>query len=449
MATAKGTQRFLERALAKGLLHPGNVRPLGPDLHVASVGFGGYRVGGGELEPMHALAIKAAMRTGMNLLDTSTHYAAPSRLDDGRTPGRSLNGDVKPHGASERLIGRVIHEACEAGETQRDELVVVTKIGHVARGEPPPPGAVAVGAGSLEGPAADDWHSLDPEFLKAEAHGSKERLGFAPDFMLLHNPEYLLTSRLLQRVPIADAWDEMYETLERAFVVLEDLCDEGTIASGYGVSSNFLSCMFSTTGRSNVYEALALGRVVDAASAAAKAKAKPRHRFQIAQLPLNAFENGAVLGRGEIVPEAAEGDCSLAAKLGVSVVTNRPINALPMPGVSSGDWGRNGASHLKLRESQPMGSTESLVKKVLVGAVGSSTLQSQSRSAPLQQLALHLAASSPSVTCSLIGASSERYLEDVAAVLRAEPLLFDQVLRAYGTVRAAAEELGCEHRGLW
>ena len=31
----------------------------------------------------------------------------------------------------------------------------------------------------------------------------------------------------------------------------------------------------------------------------------------------------------------AEGDCSVAERLGVSLLTNRPINALPMPGITN------------------------------------------------------------------------------------------------------------------
>ena len=45
------------------------------------------------------------------------------------------------------------------------------------------------------------------------------------------------------------------------------------------------------------YESLVLDRVVDAAASAARAEGLEKHRFQVAQLPLNAFENGAVLGR--------------------------------------------------------------------------------------------------------------------------------------------------------
>eukprot|EP00440_Ansanella_granifera_P050391 gb/GFBE01054612.1/.p1 GENE.gb/GFBE01054612.1/~~gb/GFBE01054612.1/.p1 ORF type:complete len:439 (+),score=84.49 gb/GFBE01054612.1/:1-1317(+) len=438
MASAEGTRRFLQRAVERGLLHSSNVRQLGPSLSCSAIGFGSYRVGGGEHEPAHAAAIRSALRAGVNLIDTSTHYSAGSKGND---------APVALHGASERLVGRVVAEALEAGEAARDELVICTKVGHVPRGAATPPGAVAVGGASQrgEGNVSDDWHSMDPAFVADEVLASKERLGLAPDFVLLHNPDFLLAARLLEKVPIADAWDEMYETLLKSFRQLEKLCNEGAIASGYGVSSNFLSCMFSTTGRSNVYEALALDRVVEVAAAAARLEGVGEHRFRIAQLPLNAFESGAVLGRGAVVPEAAEGDCLLAPKLGVSVVTNRPINSLPIPGVGHGDWGRGGASHLPLRDEKPMGTMQSLLKRVLVEA-----LQIEADSAPsLQCLALRLSASAPGVACSLTGARRESYVADVSEVLRSAPFSEEQVRRAMLAVRSAAEELGCQKRGLW
>eukprot|EP00913_Durusdinium_trenchii_P011385 g10696.t1 len=200
-------------------------------------------------------------------------------------------------------------------------------------------------------------------------------------------------------VPIADAWDEMYGALFEAFKTLERLCDEGIISCGYGVSSNFLSCLFSVTGLPNLYESLVLDRVLDAAQAAAQA--------ENCQSCRNAWENGAVLGR----EAQAEGDCFMATRLGISLLTNRPINALPIPGVSSGDWGRND-KHLQLREAKPMGTTESLLKRVLTEALG--------EEAPLQQLALRLALSAPGSACTLNGAHRWNYLDDLEEVLTKE-----------------------------
>lgn len=319
---------------------------------------------------------------------------------------------------------------------------------HAERGVEPPGG---VQVGGRQGGGLD-WHSIDPGFIESEVRACRERIGGPIDYVMLHNPEYFLSAQMQRRVPIADAWDEMYERLERTFRTLEQLCDEGIISKegGYGVSGNFLSCMFSTSGSGNVYEALCLDRVVDAAAAAAggaAAEGQIAHRFRMAQFPLNALENGAVLGRANVVPEAAEGDCEVAAKLGVAVLVNRPLNALPLPGVSSGDWGRNGAEHLKLREAKPMGAVEALFQRVLSEALAAESSESTSGGGvPFQQLALQIAMSGPSVSCCLNGMRAEGYVNDAAAVLQKAPLSVAAVERAMKSARMAAEELGCDHR---
>ncbi|CAK0819664.1 unnamed protein product, partial [Prorocentrum cordatum] len=431
MATIEGTARLLRRAVERGALHPANVRALGDSrLSCAALGFGAYRVGGGD-ETAHHGALSAALRAGVNLVDTSSHYSA-----GGGKPGGG-------HGASERLVRRVLADAAEAGQVCREGVVICTKLGHVERGaEPPPESVVIAQQGDVHG---EDWHSIDPGFVEAEVRASGERLGTPPDFVLLHNPEYFLSAQLVKRVPIADAWDEMYDRLERAFGALEALCDEGAIGHGYGVSGNFLSCLFSTTGRPNLYEALALDRVVDAAARAARRRGGSGHRLRLAQLPLNVFESGAVLGRGAAVPEAAGGDCAAAAGLKVALMSNRPLNALPMPGVSAGDWGRS-ASHLRLRDARPMGAVESLLRRVLSEALAEG---GGGDALPLQQLSLRLSLSAPSVACCLNGMHDARYVQDAAAVLQAAPFSAEQTVRALQAARSAAEELGCERRGLW
>jgi len=441
MATPSGTARFLRNAASRGLLHPCNIRTLGrppandQQLSVSAVGFGAYRVGGGAQEPQHMAALRAAFRSGVNVVDTSSHYSAGSD-----------SGGV--HGASEQFIGRAVAEAVEAGEVEREGLVLCTKLGHAAMGVAKPPGAIEIGPRGSRPPGQEAWHSIDPAFVEEEVNASKQRLGTSPDFVLLHNPEYFLSAKLQERMPIADAWDEMYAQLVPAFEAMEKLCDSGVIAHGYGVSANFLSCIFSTTGHSNVYEALVLDRVLDCAAAAAKRVGRSEgHRLRMVQLPLNPVENGAVLGRGGVVPEATDGDCQVAAKLGLPVITNRPLNSLPLPGVSSGDWGRNGATHMQLRDVKPMGTIESLLRRVLFDSLSEGA--GDQPPVPLQQMALQLALSSPGVSCSLLGMRTEKYVEDAAAVLQAPPLHTEQVVKAYTAVREAAKELGCQNRGLW
>jgi aryl-alcohol dehydrogenase-like predicted oxidoreductase len=435
MATAEGTQRFLRRAVERGFLHSSNVRPFGrTHLECSALGFGGYRVGGGKQEAQHSQAIRAALRAGVNLLDTSSHYSAGSATSD-------FKGH---HGASENLIGRVIAEAIAAGDVARDELIVCTKVGHVARGSTPPQGSVAVNVQAASQGGGDDWHSIEPGFVEAEVRASLDRLGTPPDFVLLHNPEYFLSGQMLQQVKIAEAWDEMYERLTATFSVMERLCDEGVIASGYGVSANFLSCSFSTTGRPNLYEALAVDRVASAAADAAGGK--EQHRLRLVQLPLNAIEGGAVVGRGKIMAEAAEGDSMVADRLGLAVVTNRPLQGIPVPGISLGDWGRQGPSHLQLRDKTPMGTIEALLKRVILEAVGH---EPSPMPQSFQQMALRLALSGPSVASTLCGMRSEGYVDDASAVLREAPFSAEQVSKALLAARTAIQEVGGETRRYW
>lgn len=104
--------------------------------------------------------------------------------------------DTSSHYENESFLGPVLGES-----SLREEFILCTKVGHV-RGEPPK-GAVPI--------KGDDWHCIEPSFVEAEVRACKERLGTVPDIVFLHNPEYMLSARLKQQVPIADAWDEMYQ----------------------------------------------------------------------------------------------------------------------------------------------------------------------------------------------------------------------------------------------
>jgi len=160
-------------------------------------------------------------------------------------------------------------------------------------------------------------------------------------------------------------------------------------------------------------------------------------------MPLTAVEGGAVLGRGKVMPEAADGDCTVAERCGLATITNRPLRGIPIPGAASGDWGRKGAEHLQFLEKKPMGVTEALLKRVILEATGSESTM------PFQQLALRLALSTPIVSSSLCGIRSERYVEDASAVLREAPFSAEQVSRALVASRHALEELGGESRRFW
>eukprot|EP00971_Amphidinium_carterae_P206755 4102380-Amphidinium_carterae.1 len=76
MATVDGTRRFLARAVQRGAVSPGNVRlmPLNAPstgLSCSALGYGAYRIGGGQDAAAHLRSVRAAISAGVNLLDTS------------------------------------------------------------------------------------------------------------------------------------------------------------------------------------------------------------------------------------------------------------------------------------------------------------------------------------------------------------------------------------------
>jgi len=290
-ATAQGTARYASRFA--GHSHS----PLGATgLTVSRLGFGGYRTHDRSAE--HRAALSKALRSGINLIDTSTNYF---------------------DGASERLIGGVLRELIDAGELSRDEILVVSKIGYVQ-------GATYELARERESRGASFpemvmyeqglWHCIHPDFLKDQLQRSLDRLELETlDFCLLHNPEYFLSDAARSGLPLERARDEFYGRLQAAFAYLESRVAEGRLV-GYGVSSNTLVAPAADG------DATSLTRMLAAAREAGGAD----HHFHVIQLPLNLLESGAVFERKEN-PDGKQTVLEAAESAGIAVLVNRPLNA--------------------------------------------------------------------------------------------------------------------------
>jgi hypothetical protein len=290
-ATAEGTSRYASRSRFAST----GYGPLGrTGLTVSHVGFGGYRVDDDNEE--HRRALRAALAGGANVVDTSTNYT---------------------DGGSERLIGRVVSALVREGGLQRDEVVIVSKIGYVqgtnlerARqrdkdGRPSP---------EMVHYADDVWHCIHPEFLADQLPASLERLQLEIlDVCLLHNPEYYLSdAHERSHGTLERRREEFYRRLREAFAFLEGEASAGRIRC-YGISSN--TCARPETDP----EAISLERMLEAAREAGG----DGHRFRVLQLPMNLLEFGpehrAVLER--------------AAASGLGVLVNRPLNAMAGQGM--------------------------------------------------------------------------------------------------------------------
>ncbi|PYQ24265.1 MAG: hypothetical protein DMF81_06030, partial [Acidobacteria bacterium] len=294
-ATAEATSAYARRQRAGET----GYGPLGRTGATCSrIGFGGYRVD--DETPEHREALRRALLSGSNLIDTSTNYT---------------------DGGSERLVGEVVADLVRQGRLRREEVIVVSKIGYVqganlelARSREtqgrPFPEMVKYGEGV--------WHCMHPEFLADQLPRSLARLQLETlDACLLHNPEYYLSdAHERSDGALERRREEFYRRLQEAFVFLEAEAAGGRIRV-YGVSSN------TCTRPAGDPEFTSLTRMLVAAEAAGGAG----HHFRVLQLPLNLIESGAALEKNN----GADLDRTVlesAAERGIAVLVNRPLNAI-------------------------------------------------------------------------------------------------------------------------
>jgi len=304
-ATSQGTAAYASRMMARdgesNFVHA--FTTLGTTgLTTTRIGFGTYRVDLRNAEYRDAL--KKALRTSCNLIDTSTNY---------------MDGD------SERLVGSVLAELATSGEIRRDELIVVSKIGYV-QGENlklaesretsgrPYPEVVKYGDGI--------WHCIHPEFLADQLMLSLDRLGLATlDLCLLHNPEYYFSeAKHRGETDLEKLRTDFYARLERAFTYFESQISEGRLQY-YGVSSN------TVASPSDDPEATSLERMIQAAKTAAQLVGSANHHFQVLQCPMNLLESGPAL-TANTGPTHAQTVLEHAQQNQIAILVNRPLNAM-------------------------------------------------------------------------------------------------------------------------
>lgn len=288
-ATLEGTQAYAQD-------HPEiDYRPLDETgLLVSPAGFGGYRVDVSRDD--HGEALRHALLSGVNLVDTSSNYAG---------------------GGSEELVGAVLHRLDDEWRVPRQAVVVVSKGGYL-QGENyklsqqrkeegrPFPDLVEYAEG-LE-------HCIHPEFLDDQLSRSLRRLQMeALDVYLLHNPEYYLNWAWKAGVELEEARAEYYRRIELAFHHLESEVEAGRIRR-YGISSNTFP---SSPG---ALDHTSLARVWEIAESIAA-----DHHFRVIQLPLNLLETEGVTEPNQPDEQSVIG---FARDHGLGVLINRPLNAI-------------------------------------------------------------------------------------------------------------------------
>lgn len=262
---------------------------------VSQAGFGCYRIALGNND--HEQALEYALRSGINLIDTSTNYA---------------------DGASEELVGTVVNRVAARYDIQRENLTIVTKVGYIQgtnytlakeREEMgiPFPEVVKYGKGL--------WHCIHPDFIDDQITRSLERLqtGYI-DVLLLHNPEYFLTWAQKKQCCSREARAEFYRRIEQAFRHLEEEVQRGRIRS-YGISSN------TFPQPSHAPDFCSLETVWNIAQSLT-----PNNHFSLIQLPINLVERTAATERNQ--NNNTQTALEFAKEKQLVVLTNRPLNAM-------------------------------------------------------------------------------------------------------------------------
>jgi aryl-alcohol dehydrogenase-like predicted oxidoreductase len=244
-------------------------------LTVSNIGIGTYL---GEMDAAtdssYTEAVRGGLTAGVNFIDTSLNYR---------------------NQRSERSIGAALWQAVEAGEAQREEIVISTKAGYLV------PDALPKGILSANDIVAG-MHSMAPAFLRDQLNRSRANLGLdAIDVFYLHNPEtqlaYISQTEFLGRIRLA-------------FEYLESAVADGWIHY-YGTAT-----WGGYRHREPSPEALPLEDL----AAIAREIGGQAHHFRFIQLPFNLAMPEAFSNRvnGENVLE-------VAARLGISVVASASL----------------------------------------------------------------------------------------------------------------------------
>jgi aryl-alcohol dehydrogenase-like predicted oxidoreductase len=296
-ATSTGTARFRDRFPL--LANSGHFRqPQAPgvnELGLSSIGVGTYL---GETDAASDLSytqsVLQALRSGINVLDTAINYR---------------------HQRSERNIGSAINQLVDAGELQRDEILVCTKAGYLPFDNELPADQrdylrkeyVETGV-APSGEIAGGMHCMAPRYLSDQLERSQRNTGLETlDVFYLHNPE----SQLGYVTP-----DVFRDRLRNAFRWAEDAVDDGKIR-WYGIATwNGLRVAPGDRSYMN------LEQVLETAHEAGGND----HHFRFVQLPLNlAMTEAYGLGNQSLRGERGS-VLSLAEQYGIGVVASATLH---------------------------------------------------------------------------------------------------------------------------
>lgn len=248
---------------------------------MSNFAFGTYRIS--DYNPQHIEALKAAIESGITMIDTSSNY-----MD----------------GGAERAIAVAFRDF---SNEEKSKVEIVSKFGYIQNSnmqrhkETPFEEVVEY--------SEDCYHSISKSFIKDQLSESLKRLETdSIGCYLVHNPEYYILDAIKKGTDKDERLDEMYRRLYEAFVALEEEVSNGRIQS-YGISSN------SFSKPQNDEEFLPYEDLITLAEKAAQKAGNKEHGFTTIELPINLLEREGL-------------KCAAwAKKNGLRVLANRPFNA--------------------------------------------------------------------------------------------------------------------------
>ncbi|HRE40195.1 MAG TPA: aldo/keto reductase [Ignavibacteria bacterium] len=262
-------------------------------MEYSRLGFGCYRVHYKVDE--HINALKKALLSGINVIDTSSNYS---------------------DGGSEILIGNVLDDLFTEDKLQREDINLITKVGYIQGHN-----YTFAEHKKKSGEAFEEvveyadklWHCINPEFIEDQLTKQLTRLNQEYlDGYLLHNPEYYLGYAEKEGMEKAEAREEYYKRIKKAFEFLDKKVSEGIIKS-YGISSNTFGSA------ENDYNFTSLFEISKFAN----------DNFKIIQFPLNLVEINPLLNKNNNGKTVLE----FAKELNLKVLINRPLNAITSKGL--------------------------------------------------------------------------------------------------------------------
>ena len=234
-------------------------------------------------------AVKEAVRSGINLIDTASNYR---------------------YGQSEREIGTAIKEL--GNEVKREELIICSKGGFIQLDYPFPQNPytwidenIIQKGFAVKDDIELDQHCMTPDFLEWSCKRSLENIGVDSfDIYYLHNPEMQM-SKLGKK--------EFYKQIEKIFKRFEKLADQG-LFKYYGVAvwNGFIA---------ENDELISLEKLVDIA----KKVGGENHRFKYIQTP---FNMGKTTAYTTFTQSVEANECTLlqaAYRLGIGVISSSSL----------------------------------------------------------------------------------------------------------------------------